>query len=196
MLSGANLSKDYFTNRQDRYIVFKNHPRLADYMHDLMKTFKELSYGIKGRSTAIGSDNFDLVWHGGSDGPDAEPIKDPRGFTECAKKCLGSFMSRWLKTLSSSSSSSPSSATQEFDTTIQPFLQMGQFDITQETDVVVPAILEQIQQDERLRLDWTSGYFGVRKAYKEGLLQTKGPVHIVCASPEVSPLILPEQVSS
>lgn len=202
MLSGANLSKDYFTNRQDRYIVFNNHPVFADYLHQFMEVFKDLSYSIKGRLGASGTqgDNFDLAWKNEVGKPTMEPIHDPRGFTEAAKERLGTFMSQWLSRSSSSSSSplsphlSPSetgstssaSSKNTLDTTIQPFLQMGQFGIRQETETVIPAILEQVQNDAALRLDWTSGYFGVRSAYKEGLLKSVGPVRIVCASPQVS----------
>ncbi|KAK9899372.1 hypothetical protein P389DRAFT_168340 [Cystobasidium minutum MCA 4210] len=192
MLSGANLSKDYFTNRQDRYIVFKRHPAFADYLHELMQVFKGLSYSIKGRSASNTSgDNFDLSFINEPGKVSSEPVHDPRGFTEAAKERLQTFMAQWLaKSSSSLSPHRPSSASSSqgasFDTTIQPFLQMGQFDITQETDIVIPKVLEQVQHDEQLRLDWTSGYFGVRSAYKEGLLKSVGPVHIVCASPQAN----------
>ncbi len=36
ILSGANLSDTYFTNRQDRYILFKRSPALADFFASLM----------------------------------------------------------------------------------------------------------------------------------------------------------------
>ena len=36
ILSGANLSNDYFTDRQDRYIVFRNCGELADYFSGLV----------------------------------------------------------------------------------------------------------------------------------------------------------------
>jgi CDP-diacylglycerol--glycerol-3-phosphate 3-phosphatidyltransferase len=36
LLSGANLSNDYFTNRQDRYVLFRDVPDLASYAHNLV----------------------------------------------------------------------------------------------------------------------------------------------------------------
>lgn len=193
MLSGANLSKDYFTNRQDRYIAFRNHAPFADYLHELVSLFGKLSYSIKGRSSGGGGDNFDLVWKDEGGKPDAEPIHDPRRFTEAAKERLNEFMSQWMsRSTSSLSPHQPSNdaSSNALDTIIQPFLQMGQFDIKQETDMVIPAILNEIEDNPNIRLDWTSGYFSLRAPYKDGLLQAKGPVHIVCASPQVSFFLL------
>jgi CDP-diacylglycerol--glycerol-3-phosphate 3-phosphatidyltransferase len=36
IITGANLSEDYFTTRQDRYFVIKNAPELANYICDLL----------------------------------------------------------------------------------------------------------------------------------------------------------------
>jgi CDP-diacylglycerol--glycerol-3-phosphate 3-phosphatidyltransferase len=36
IITGANLSEDYFTTRQDRYFVIKNAPELANYISDLL----------------------------------------------------------------------------------------------------------------------------------------------------------------
>lgn len=37
-VSRANLSNDYFTNRQDRYMVFDDCPALAAFYHHLIET--------------------------------------------------------------------------------------------------------------------------------------------------------------
>ena len=36
IISGANLSQDYFTSRQDRYVLIENCPGLADYYEELV----------------------------------------------------------------------------------------------------------------------------------------------------------------
>lgn len=45
MLSGANLSEDYFTDRQDRYYIFKNQD-LSNYYYKIHDTVSSLSYQI------------------------------------------------------------------------------------------------------------------------------------------------------
>ena len=37
LLTGANLSRDYFTTRQDRYMLIEDAPRLADFVCDLLE---------------------------------------------------------------------------------------------------------------------------------------------------------------
>ena len=44
LLSGANLSDTYFTNRQDRYVFFKDCPELADFCSNLVETLGSLSF--------------------------------------------------------------------------------------------------------------------------------------------------------
>lgn len=45
ILSGANLSDDYFTNRLDRYHLFKS-KELADFYHDVHKAVSEISFDL------------------------------------------------------------------------------------------------------------------------------------------------------
>lgn len=46
IMSGANLSHIYFTNRQDRYIHFKNQPELVDFLFKIFKAIQKLSVEI------------------------------------------------------------------------------------------------------------------------------------------------------
>lgn len=85
-----------------------------------------------------------------------------------------------------SSPSQPIADSAGMDTWIQPFLQMGTFGVLQETDHVMPAVLDTAASGaDGITLDWTSGYFSVHRQYREALLRSRAPVRIVCASPEV-----------
>lgn len=83
-----------------------------------------------------------------------------------------------------------------FDTRLRPVVQMGPFDLTAETDLVVPGIFRAANAfatapgGNRTVLDWTSGYFGLREDYKRLALQCKAKVRIVSASPEVRPTLV------
>ncbi|CAB4054809.1 pgsA [Lepeophtheirus salmonis] len=67
IISGANLSDDYFTNRQDRYIIIDDCEELADFFEELIDIIADFSYEMKsnnrlewsGRTTNI-EDNRDL----------------------------------------------------------------------------------------------------------------------------------------
>ncbi|KAK6033341.1 hypothetical protein OSTOST_00440 [Ostertagia ostertagi] len=43
LISGANLSDNYFVNRQDRYVVFEN-KELADFFHNIVTAVGECSF--------------------------------------------------------------------------------------------------------------------------------------------------------
>ncbi|XP_054159359.1 CDP-diacylglycerol--glycerol-3-phosphate 3-phosphatidyltransferase, mitochondrial-like [Oppia nitens] len=47
IISGANLSDIYFTNRQDRYVLFKDCPQMADYFDELIQTISSFSYQLQ-----------------------------------------------------------------------------------------------------------------------------------------------------
>ncbi|KAI8592532.1 hypothetical protein BDZ88DRAFT_392177 [Geranomyces variabilis] len=57
MLSGANLNTDYFVDRQDRYIRFRQAGRLTEYYADLVRTVASFSYAAapttSGRPAAL-----------------------------------------------------------------------------------------------------------------------------------------------
>jgi hypothetical protein len=44
MLSGANLSEEYFNTRQDRYMIFENYPTLAGFIRDIFNVTSRLEY--------------------------------------------------------------------------------------------------------------------------------------------------------
>jgi len=50
MITGANLSDDYFTNRQDRCYVILGAKHLADFVSDLNDTISDVSFrlGVEG----------------------------------------------------------------------------------------------------------------------------------------------------
>lgn len=186
----ANLSRDYFTNRQDRYLAIHDHAPLADYFFTLLDRLSNLTYRLKGLTSSSGHTNFDIEWEEG-DGRASEPTIHPGEFTTQTKETLIKFIDEYTakhrgEQLSSADITTSGSNRGGYDTTLQPFLQMGPFDIRQETDYVVPELLAEGARQPGTSIDWTSGYFSLRTPYREGLLQCSGPVNIVCAAPEVS----------
>ncbi|WFD08173.1 CDP-diacylglycerol--glycerol-3-phosphate 1-phosphatidyltransferase [Malassezia vespertilionis] len=47
IISGANLSRDYFTRRQDRYVMVRHHAQLADYLNALVLLICRFSYALQ-----------------------------------------------------------------------------------------------------------------------------------------------------
>jgi CDP-diacylglycerol---glycerol-3-phosphate 3-phosphatidyltransferase len=46
VITGANLSEDYFTDRQDRYMVIQDCAPLANYVDDLISVLTDVSFNI------------------------------------------------------------------------------------------------------------------------------------------------------
>lgn len=53
LMSGANLSEDYFTNRQDRYLVMSNMNGLAGLYHDFVELLSRYSNVVSSNGTKI-----------------------------------------------------------------------------------------------------------------------------------------------
>ena len=61
ILSGANLSEDYFTDRQDRYYMFRD-KKITDYYFKVHSAVASLSYQLLTTSNPKGYQNFRLSW--------------------------------------------------------------------------------------------------------------------------------------
>ncbi|SCW02598.1 LAFE_0F10110g1_1 [Lachancea fermentati] len=74
ILSGANLSTDYFTNRQDRYYIFKS-KSFSDYYFRLHQLVSKISYKVL-YSTSL--QKYSMVWP--SSNLTVEPISNRKTF--------------------------------------------------------------------------------------------------------------------
>ena len=61
LISGANLSQDYFTNRQDRYLIIEDCPPLATFCEELVRKISEFSLNLQ----SDGSFRVHPDWKGG-----------------------------------------------------------------------------------------------------------------------------------
>jgi len=205
VLSGANLSRDYFTNRQDRYLLVENHKDIADYLCSLTHVVGQFSLKLESIPHGPGSDaeqassNWKLIWDGGngclspSQGQEHVTPYTETGWTEPATKSLEDFTRRWHDRAPPPESEANSSG-ETADTMLVPLLQMGPFNIKQETRAV-PQILNlgldaPAGQAKPPILALTSGYFSLYKPYKALLLRANAVrtaiVKIICAAPEAN----------
>ncbi|KAF9930467.1 hypothetical protein FBU30_000437 [Linnemannia zychae] len=173
IMSGANMSHDYFTNRQDRYIMIKNKD-ICDYYCDLVKTVSDLSYGLMDSGNT-----FQLKINSGV--PD--PVEQSKDFKKYATKAIRAFMKKWATI-----QQAPQDAT--YDTTLYPLLQMGPLDIRQDERVTL-SVLDHVLHDKELdgsaKVFITSGYFNFEKRYSQSIIHTKAAnVGLIAASPEAN----------
>ncbi|KAK9464833.1 hypothetical protein V1512DRAFT_267289 [Lipomyces arxii] len=178
ILSGANLSNDYFTNRQDRYYFFKC-SQITEYYKKLFDAVSSLSYLlIPDRS----SSGFRLQWPATNRAP--EPTKRALKYMQDATKLLVPLLRP-----SQSMSSGRVGLNDSLNMTVV-------YPISQMTPLLSPNVSTEFLAIQRLlnimKLDgvswmFTAGYFNIYSSYRDMLLNsnTKDGV-VVTAAPEAN----------
>ncbi|CAJ0557860.1 unnamed protein product, partial [Mesorhabditis spiculigera] len=133
----ANLSDSYFTNRQDRYILFKNVPELANFFCDVIAEVSKSSFVLQPDGSAIPHRECEVHPFLG------DSVEYRRRFQKQIEGCI-----ERLKV-------SIRSMNQGADTFLYPLLQMGPFSIHQEYDFL-----------KRLFETKANGFFGAAGASK------------------------------
>ena len=173
IMSGANLSDDYFTNRQDRYHVLKS-KEVTDYFHTVYNTVCNLSYRVVPSGKEAGG--FALDWPAQNVQP--APLLDPKGYIASATKVLAPL----------ARSSEMATVNKDADTHIYPLLQMTPL-LSPDTSTELPAlttVLRKLGTPEFAGSKWTftAGYFNMTLEVRKLLLASKPEsATVIAASP-------------
>lgn len=174
LLSGANLSTDYFTNRQDRYHLFSS-KEITDFFWGLHSAVASLSFSIKPSSSEAG---FDKVWPATNAAP--SPLKNPKEFIAKATSKIQPLILP-LQT-------PPANTTDSNDTSVYPLAQLTQL-LSPDTSTELPAVthtLKTLAAPEFSNSSWTftAGYFNPAPSLTRLLLSTASHHNVVItASP-------------
>lgn len=167
IISGANLSNDYFSNRQDRYLVVEDCPGLADYYEECIDTIGRFSLNMDSSESL--STHPSLKSH-----PYQGKLKD---FVAEAGGLVKGF-------LESQKERNIVKEVGEGDTLIFPTMQCGQLGIRQDSDVTA-AILAVGEQGAAFHLG--SGYFNLTESYCHALMHhSKADCQILMAHPSAN----------
>ncbi|EIW84762.1 hypothetical protein CONPUDRAFT_116933 [Coniophora puteana RWD-64-598 SS2] len=175
MISGANLNKSYFTNRQDRYIHFQKQPKLAEYCFSFLGTISQFSYRL--RLSSGGGESYQLRW------PESSP--EPSCVHAAAQKALTQLQADYLAPPTTASSPSEGSAD---DVMVMPIIQAGQFQIREE-ERCLDMLFEHLSSGGgggTAHMDLTSGYFGLYEPYQRLLLRSRVGCDIIAAAPKAN----------
>uniref|UniRef100_A0A8D2PQ47 CDP-diacylglycerol--glycerol-3-phosphate 3-phosphatidyltransferase n=1 Tax=Zosterops lateralis melanops TaxID=1220523 RepID=A0A8D2PQ47_ZOSLA len=190
ILSGANLSDLYFTNRQDRYVLLRDSPEIADFFTELVDAIGDVSLQLQQDDTVQMMEGMVHPYQG-----------DKVAYCEIANRrvmeVINSARTRQeqlhAKTFHSSQPGSSHLSQQgsqasgdlkpEPDTWIYPLIQMKPFGI-QIDEMVTETLLTEAERDARIYL--TTGYFNLTQAYMDLILGTRAEYRILLASPEVN----------
>ncbi|KAL5106396.1 hypothetical protein TcWFU_008662 [Taenia crassiceps] len=172
IISGANLSEEYFKTRQDRAWLFRGVSALADFYSNLIDIIASLSYQVtpKGELRAISKET------------------DPELANEKAYCSL--FRSRIKAFLTEARTKYvATSAPRAYDTAVFPVVQMGAYGIQQET----PLLQRLLHFLPPCDLAFTTGYFSPTHELEEAITAIAqrsdrpcSQVHILCAAPQAN----------
>ncbi|XP_033336225.2 phosphatidylglycerophosphate synthase 1 isoform X1 [Megalopta genalis] len=168
IISGANLSNDYFTNRQDRYFLIEDCKELCDFYNELVEKVGEFSFVLKQDGTTVLNSTKNI-----------HPFKDkPVKFIEEAARSVKAL---FLKEFEKRSNVEKISKDSNADTWIFPLIQMGQLNIYHDSYITLK-LLETAQPGATLRL--ATGYFNLTSEYSDALLKDcQGTCHLLTAHP-------------
>lgn len=179
LLSGANLSSDYFTNRQDRYHLFSSH-NIRHFFWMLHSAVSALSFRVEPSDSQAG---FELVWPAENKAP--SPLESPNAFVAVATKTIRRVVS---PSRSSASLSKSERERGDCDTCVYPLAQMTQL-LLPDKSTELPAlshVLRTLAAPEFSNSSWTftAGYFNPAPSLTKLLLSTASHHNVVItASP-------------
>jgi CDP-diacylglycerol--glycerol-3-phosphate 3-phosphatidyltransferase len=164
IMSGANLSSDYFTNRQDRYHLFHSKD-LTDYFAKIHDGVAKLSFDIQ-PSEEEGSGGYTMIWP--SSNPAPSPLDSPSNFKASASKHLSHL-------LTSSNSPVRRTSASPSTTTIYPVLSLVPLLNTSTELPALTTILSSLTRPPFTGSSWTftAGYFNMTSSFRRLLLSTR-----------------------
>ncbi|KAH6622376.1 CDP-diacylglycerol-glycerol-3-phosphate 3-phosphatidyltransferas-like protein [Boeremia exigua] len=163
IMSGANLSSDYFTNRQDRYHLFRSKD-LTDYFAKVHDGVAKLSFDIQ-PSSKEGSGGYTMTWP--TSNPAPSPLDSPSQFKASAAKHLSHLLTP--------SNSPPTTSSTPTTTTIYPVLSLVPLLSTSTELPALTKILTALTRPPLTNSTWTftAGYFNMTPAFRRLLLSTR-----------------------
>ncbi|XP_055953911.1 CDP-diacylglycerol--glycerol-3-phosphate 3-phosphatidyltransferase, mitochondrial-like isoform X1 [Argiope bruennichi] len=172
ILSGANLSDQYFCNRQDRYIIFYNCKELCDYFDHVVQTVSSFSFLLMPNNTVMLHPEWNIH-------PSEGNFKE---YVSKAQKSLQNLINT-AKARNMHNELGNKNMTQA-DTFVYPLLQMYTFGIRQD-EQVTEKFLRLAEPNSCIKL--ASGYFNLTNHYMNIILKSsKAFFSLLVASPKVN----------
>lgn len=175
ILSGANLSQDYFVNRQDRYWVFKD-KYLANYYHRVQSTIGKLSYKLISSNNKLG---FYLDW------PTSNFASQPHMNVDQFIKDATRHLVPVLKSKVADETSDEVYNTDDIKTVVYPvssFTPLLKPD--QSTELLAINRILALLDEKRAHFTLTAGYFNVFPTIWNRLTHARCSGDVIIASPE------------
>ncbi|XP_005097727.1 CDP-diacylglycerol--glycerol-3-phosphate 3-phosphatidyltransferase, mitochondrial [Aplysia californica] len=187
IISGANLSNDYFMNRQDRYILFNDCPELANFFNDLVKAIMSFSLSLSADDSLSLAPDWDIHPYQDSDNGLRFKLAARKKIQSCLR--LGESVTDIRKrdrqkVREENVADGQSSGTLPPDTAVYPLVQMGPLGVSYDEQAML-GLLRSSQPQDNILL--ASGYFNLTDHYMAVILdQSQAKFSILMASPQAN----------
>ncbi|XP_075950117.1 CDP-diacylglycerol--glycerol-3-phosphate 3-phosphatidyltransferase, mitochondrial [Anarhichas minor] len=171
IISGANLSDSYFTNRQDRYVLLDNCSEVADFFSDLVEAVGDVSLQLQPDDSVTMLEGMVHPYNG-----------NRQDFSAAARKRIMEVVNT-AHVRQQLLNGSEDEGDEGEDTWVFPLVQMKPLGI-QVDEQVTQRLLTDAGPDSTVFL--TSGYFNLTRAYMRLVLGAGARYRILTASPEVN----------
>ena len=173
ILSGANLSHDYFTNRQDRYWLFQNN-ELNNYYFQILQLVGSLSYKVEMNTNSRKNPCLPcLIWP--KNNLTVDPLKDRNQFLRDSSLIITKF-------LCDRANIEQKNMTKDWDTVIFPISQFTPLFrhslLDKSTELPTILSLFNIMKNHNLKnhsnINWcfTAGYFNIFPSIRKNMLES------------------------
>ncbi|XP_011695409.1 PREDICTED: CDP-diacylglycerol--glycerol-3-phosphate 3-phosphatidyltransferase, mitochondrial isoform X2 [Wasmannia auropunctata] len=163
IISGANLSNDYFTNRQDRYFVIEDCEELCNFYNKLVEKVMEFSFLLQPDGNTSLNPTVNCHPYKGSG----------KVFTQEATSKIHTFLQNEIK--------KNAELNEDADTWVFPLVQMGQLNIYHDSEVTLK-LLQAAPEGATLKL--ATGYFNLTSDYSQAVLgDCRATCHFLTAHP-------------
>ncbi|CUM63264.1 uncharacterized protein PRCAT00000835001 [Priceomyces carsonii] len=179
LMTGANLSEDYFTDRQDRYYILKS-KALTDYYFDIQSAISSLSYQVL--TSTKQEQGFRLSWP--TSNKSCEPHINVQRFISDSSFLLEPLLKQHRLT-----SFDEFKDTDEFDTIVYPVSQFTPLLHPQnDTSTEKPAVLRVLSYLDSPKIKWwfTAGYFNMLAEIQERLINGAAKGVVITASAQAN----------
>ncbi|CAH1721572.1 unnamed protein product [Aphis gossypii] len=150
IISGANLSQDYFTNRQDRYIIIEDCKLLVDFYIGLVELLGRMSFQLTNKNTLT----LDPTW-------EHHPYKSPyKTYASEARKQLIEYYNTHIIKYPTSENVT--------DTIVYPLIEFPPFDIHHDSQTTN---LLMCNAEPGSTMHMATGYFNIPDIYIDTMFQ-------------------------
>ncbi len=165
------MSNDYFTNRQDRYIVLENCEKLCDYFESVIDSISEFSFYVNKQGNVVYL-NKNLQQH--------PFLGDQREFNESLSKKLNNL----YKTFNSANSNQLKNIDEANRVFVYPLMQLNDSGIKND-ETVTKRLFDMAPESSSIFL--AAGYFNLTKDYIRSIIETsKANYKIIFSSPKAN----------